>query len=78
MILGRKPRSFALPSVHLNPSFEASNSTIHFFFFRLVTICRDPCDLGGLTFTGIVLQGPKFKTRIVLESEGQASHYDTW
>ena len=33
--------------------------------------------LGGSKFTGIVLQGPKFKTKTVLESEEQASHHDT-
>ena len=34
-------------------------------------------DLGGSKFTGIVLEGPKLKTKTVLESDGQTSHHDS-
>ena len=49
MVLCRKLWFFALDSVHQNPSFELSKSTIRQFFI-FFTIRGDPCDLGGVKF----------------------------
>ena len=48
-VLCRELRFLALHSVHQNPSFELSKSTIR-QFFRFFTIRGDPCDLGGVKF----------------------------
>jgi len=49
MVLCRELRFFALHSVHQNPSFELSKSTIRQFFI-FFTLRGDPFDLGGLKF----------------------------
>ena len=71
-------RFFALHSVHQDPSFELSKSIFqrHFIFSpKGMTLVN----LGGVKIYSHSFAWSKIENKkTVLESEGQASHHDTW